>query len=224
MEDRRFDSWTRTLGAARSRRQAMRALAGAAVGGALAAVGRDAAAATDCPRFSLCWFGQRATASALKKGGLVEGTGPANEVCNNCGGKGGEPPCRIKCSAPYVVDKSICDCVCALSCPSGKVPNADCSGCVCASGCGAGYVQDAGTCGCACPSGQIDCGRGCQYTPCCNCIVPGTYLDSSGCNCICPATGQPICPTAGYGWVCCPPSTPFCRLGPGGNGCFATTS
>jgi len=172
MDGQRFDDLTRALGATRSRRQVLRALAGAAAAALTGAAHRRPAAAADC--------GRDGEPCGCCRGGLTCTNGtccPDERACNGAccpsghrceggacvrsggggGSPGGCPAGQANCAGPGCVDLSAdpANCgACGNACPPSTNP---CQVAVCANGiCGFGPGNEGAPCddGNACT--QID--------------------------------------------------------------------
>lgn len=131
MDQNRFDQLTRTLGAGRSRRGALKALLGGALGGAAAVLGAgttDAATAAKSPKPDCC------PSASPKLCGLT----CTNTITdpNHCGGCGAACPAGQTCSAGHCVAKSNGQsCTLDTECASGHCADGVCCNAVCGGGC-----------------------------------------------------------------------------------------
>jgi hypothetical protein len=160
MEDHRFDELTRSLAKPVSRRQVLKALAAATLGGLLVrqGTGRALADNSDCAHFCNDVFPPGGERGHCKSGG-AHGTGP----CFACGPEApsGHPDvCGVGTSAA-----GCCPATATTCCPAGGACGPACpptSTAHCANL--ESDVCNCGTCGRCCPSGTICCGGTCIAT------------------------------------------------------------
>lgn len=209
MEQARFDKLARGLAAGNSRREVVRTLAGAAIGGILAAVGASEAGARKKKRGKGKGNGKRKCAPPNRCG---KRKNPqcctSSEICENsacipCGSQAGQPCCAGNtCTAPLTCNQQrTCE---ALTPPTPPAPpcggsNQDC--CADATPCGTGLVCTRGTCtACGDRAGQSCCANTtCSAPLVCN--QQGTCEAPPPCG----ESGQDCCAGAtpcGSGLVC----------------------
>ena len=182
MDADRFDRWTRHLADQSTRRAALRLLTGGALGGLLARVGLEeaAAACTKLKTGAVCADDPDCCSGQCSDDRRPKGTEPEEHRC--CLPKGKKCKTGLQCCS-RLCNRKTGRCKCR-----GVLVN--CSG---HDQCCSGRCKD-GSCTDPCPDGRMACNG--------VCCPSGAHCNAGG-ACVCDGTNEPPCPQGGKD-VCCP--------------------
>jgi len=188
MEPTKFDELTKTLASATSRRQVLKTIATASIGGLFGLAGIRSVFGgggnSNCSKWCAQVFGPNTSAAGKCTSDAAKGKG----ICKQCGSKPPSSICCVRNNSGYCTGNVVVGCSCdSTQCQTCNSITGTCVGCP------SGQHCDSGTCVANCPTAGQPCfdseaGQCCPGLVCCCrlCCDFGQVCeqDANGCTCV----------------------------------------